>query len=136
LNEAIRASITYPFYIPPRRVDGKLLYDGGIYNNFPMDVMCRDFHPDVILGCNVSSAPADPKENNLMSQLEAMIVSKKEVFIPCEEVFIVQPNSNNTSTFEFTDSMAAIDSGYVSTMRSLPEIKKIVQREISLEDLK
>ncbi len=136
LNEAIRASITYPFYIPPRRVDGKLLYDGGIYNNFPMDVMYRDFHPDVILGCNVTSAPADPKENNLMSQLEAMIVSQKEVFIPCEEVFIVQPNSNNTSTFEFANSMAAIDSGYVSTIRSLPEIKKIVEREISLEELK
>lgn len=136
LNEAIRASCTYPFYIPPRRVDGKLLYDGGIYNNFPIDVMYRDFHPDVILGCNVSSIPADPKENNLMSQLEAMIVSQKEAFIPCEEVFIVHPNSSNTTTFEFANSMAAIDSGYVSTLRSLPEIKKIIEREISAEDLK
>ena len=135
LNEAIRASCTYPFYIPPRRVDGKLLYDGGIYNNFPIDVMYRDFHPDVILGCNVSGIPADPKENNLMSQLEAMIVSQKEVFIPCEEVFIVQPNSNNTATFEFANSMAAIDSGYVSTLRSLPEIKKIIEREISAQEL-
>ena len=136
LNEAIRASCTYPFYIPPRRVNGKLLYDGGIYNNFPIDVMYRDFHPDVILGCNVSGIPADPKENNLMSQLEAMIVSQKEAFIPCEEVFIVQPNSNNTTTFEFANSMAAIDSGYVSTLRSLPEIKKIIEREISLQELK
>jgi NTE family protein len=136
LNEAIRASCTYPFYIPPRRVDGKLLYDGGIYNNFPIDVMYRDFHPDVILGCNVSGIPADPKENNIMSQLEAMIVSQKEVFIPCEEVFIVQPNSNNTATFEFANSIAAIDSGYVSTLRSLPEIKKIIEREISAQELK
>jgi NTE family protein len=136
LNEAIRASCTYPFYIPPRRVDGKLLYDGGIYNNFPIDVMYRDFHPDVILGCNVSGTPVDPKENNLMSQLEAMIVSQKEVFIPCEEVFIVHPNSNNTTTFEFANSMAAIDSGYVSTLRSLPEIKKIVEREISAQELR
>ena len=136
LNEAIRASCTYPFYIPPRRVDGKLLYDGGIYNNFPIDVMYRDFHPDVILGCNVSGIPADPQENNLMSQLEAMIVSQKEAIIPCEEVFIVQPNSSNTATFEFMNSMAAIDSGYVSTLRSLPEIKKIIEREISAEDLK
>jgi NTE family protein len=135
LNEAIRASCTYPFYIPPRRVDGKLLYDGGIYNNFPMDVMYRDFHPDVILGCNVSSAPADPKENDLMSQLEAMIVSQKDVFIPCEEVFIVQPNSSNTSTFEFSNSMSAIDSGYVSTMRSLPEIKRMIEREVSSVEL-
>lgn len=136
LNEAIRASCTYPFYIPPRRVDGKLLYDGGIYNNFPIDVMYRDFHPDVILGCNVSGIPADPKENNLMSQLEAMIVSQKEVFVPCQEVLIVQPNSTNTTTFEFANSMAAIDSGYVSTLRSLPEIKKIVEREISAQELR
>ena len=136
LNEAIRASCTYPFYIPPRRVDGKLLYDGGIYNNFPMDVMYRDFHPDVILGCNVSSTPADPKENDLMSQLEAMIVSQKEVFIPCEEVFIVQPNSSNTTTFEFSNTMAAIDSGYVSTIRSISAIKNIVGREISKEELR
>lgn len=136
LNEAIRASCTYPFYIPPRRVDGKLLYDGGIYNNFPIDVMYRDFHPDVILGCNVSSTPADPKENDLMSQLEAMIVSQKEVFIPCEEVFIVQPNSSNTTTFEFSNTMAAIDSGYVSTIRSISAIKYIVGREISKEELR
>lgn len=136
LNEAIRASCTYPFYIPPRRVDGKLLYDGGIYNNFPMDVMYRDFHPDVILGCNVSSIPADPKENDLMSQLEAMIVSQKDVFIPCEEVFIVQPNSSNTTTFEFSNTMAAIDSGYVATIRSIHSIKQIVGREISKQELR
>ena len=135
LNEAVRASCTYPFYMPPRRVDGLLLYDGGIYNNFPMDVMYRDFHPDVILGCNVSSAPADPKENNLMSQLEAMIISRKDVFIPCEEVIIVQPNSSGITTFQFSNSQIAIDSGYVATMRALPSIKKIVEREVSSEDL-
>ena len=136
LNEAVRASCTYPFYIPPRRLDGRLLYDGGIYNNFPIDVMYRDFQPDVILGCNVSSAPADPKENDLMSQLEAMIVSQKDAHIPCEEVYIVQPNGTNTGTFEFSNTMAAIDSGYVATMRSLSAIKKIVEREISSEELK
>jgi NTE family protein len=136
LNEAIRASCTYPFYIPPRRVDGKLLYDGGIYNNFPMDVMYRDFHPDVILGCNVSSTPADPKENDLMSQLEAMIVSQKEAFIPCEEVFIVRPNSSNTATFEFSNTVSAIDSGYVATLRSIKHIKQIVGREISHQELR
>jgi NTE family protein len=135
LNEAVRASCTYPFYIPPRRVDGKLLYDGGLYNNFPMDVMYFDFHPDVILGSNVSSVPADPKENNLMSQLEAMIVTQKEAFIPCQEVLIVQPNSSNTSTFEFANSQSAIDSGYVATMRSMIQIKDLVSREISVEEL-
>ena len=135
LNEAVRASCTYPFFIPPRRVDGKLLYDGGLYNNFPMDVMYFDFHPDVILGSNVSSVPTDPKENNIMSQLEAMIVTQKEVFIPCQEVLIVQPNSSNISTFEFANSQSAIDSGYVATMRSMIQIKDLVSREVSVEEL-
>ena len=35
LNEAIRASITYPLYINPIKIDGKIYFDGGLYNNFP-----------------------------------------------------------------------------------------------------
>jgi hypothetical protein len=64
-----------------------------------------------------------------------MIVSQKDVFIPCEEVVIVQPNSSSTGTFEFSNSIAAIDSGYVSTLRSLPQIKRLIEREVSSKEL-
>ena len=30
LNEAIRTSATFPFYLKPIRVNGKLLFDGGL----------------------------------------------------------------------------------------------------------
>src|SRR5690606_20027207 len=39
LNESVRASMTYPFYFRPIYVDGRLLFDGGLYNNFPANVM-------------------------------------------------------------------------------------------------
>src|ERR1019366_4369130 len=39
LGQAIRASMSYPFYLHPITVDGKILFDGGLYNNFPTDVM-------------------------------------------------------------------------------------------------
>jgi len=39
LNEAVRASITYPLYINPIKIDGKIFFDGGLYNNFPLDIM-------------------------------------------------------------------------------------------------
>ena len=55
LNEAVRASISYPFYIKPIKVDEKLLFDGGLYNNFPSDIMYNDFYPDIIIGSNVSA---------------------------------------------------------------------------------
>ena len=33
---AVRASMSYPFYFKPIRVNGHLMMDGGIYNNFPL----------------------------------------------------------------------------------------------------
>ncbi|MBP6663492.1 MAG: patatin-like phospholipase family protein, partial [Paludibacter sp.] len=48
LGDAIRASMTFPFMYKPIVVDGRLLFDGGIFNNFPVDVMRSDFKPDVM----------------------------------------------------------------------------------------
>ena len=47
LNKAVRASMTYPFYLNPIKIDGVLYYDGGLYNNFPADIMYNDFNPDM-----------------------------------------------------------------------------------------
>lgn len=55
LSDALRATQTVPFFYAPIRVDGKYLFDGGVYNNFPVDVAERDFRPDVVIGSNVSS---------------------------------------------------------------------------------
>ena len=54
LNEAVRASMSYPFYFKPIKINDKLLFDGGLYNNFPADIMYDAFNPDFIIGSNVS----------------------------------------------------------------------------------
>ena len=35
LGQAVRASSAYPFYFRPMVFQNKILYDGGLYNNFP-----------------------------------------------------------------------------------------------------
>ena len=45
LGDAVRASMSFPFMFKPIEIDNVLAYDGGIYNNFPTDVMRDDFHP-------------------------------------------------------------------------------------------
>ena len=47
LGKAIRASMTFPFYFKPIRINGTLLFDGGMYNNFPANIMYNDFLPDI-----------------------------------------------------------------------------------------
>lgn len=135
LNEAIRASATYPFFIPPIRVDGRLLYDGGIYNNFPIDVLYNDFLPDVILGCDVSDGAPEPKENDLVSQLEALIVTEKKVELPCKEIIVVKPNVSNVSTFDFEQVDLSIDAGYAAAMNQMEEIQSAIERRVSSQEI-
>ena len=55
LGEAMRATMTVPYVFRPIKINGRYVFDGGLYNNFPVDVMRTDFNPDVIIGVNVSS---------------------------------------------------------------------------------
>lgn len=134
LNVAARASCTYPFYLPPRRIDGALLYDGGIYNNFPADVVYNEFMPDVIIGCNVSENSAPPSEDDVFGQLESMILFRTEFSKVCEQMIIVEPETHNIGTFDFTQVNTAIAKGYKAAIDSMPAIREMVERrETSLE---
>ena len=39
LSQAVRASMTFPGYFKPLNIDGELIFDGGMQNNFPSDLM-------------------------------------------------------------------------------------------------
>ena len=61
LGDAVRASMSFPFVFRPIMIDSIIAYDGGIYDNFPVDVMVNDFHPDFIIGSVVAVAPGEPE---------------------------------------------------------------------------
>ncbi len=132
LNVAARASCTYPFYIPARRVDGKLLFDGGIYNNFPVDVAQKEFKPDIIIGCNVSGGNPKASDDDLISQLQAMILYRSQIQEYSETALIVEPQLGDISTFEFDKIEEAIAIGYTTTLAQLGLIKELIKREETL----
>ena len=82
LGNAVRASMTFPFVFRPIKIDGVLAYDGGIYNNFPADVMKRDFAPEYIIGSVVSSNNQHPEDDNLAKQIENMIMHVSNYELP------------------------------------------------------
>jgi NTE family protein len=128
LGEALRASMSYPFYLKPISVNGKLLYDGGLYNNFPSNVMYHDFFPDFVIGSNVASEFQNPDEDNLISQIRAMLTSKTDFNAQCENGVIVEPDADWLGLFDFVNAQRIIDSGYVATMRKMDTIKMSVAR--------
>ncbi len=129
LGEAVRASISYPFYLKPIKIDGKLLFDGGIYNNFPSNVMYEQCFPDIIIGSNVSGNLPSPDEDNLISQLKSMLINRTYYDVQCPNGILVEPKIN-TATFDFSNPKAMIDSGYAATMRQMDKIKERIQRRV------
>lgn len=53
LRDALRASIALPGILPPVVVDGHLLVDGAVMNNFPTDLM-TNLHRGVTIGIDVA----------------------------------------------------------------------------------
>ncbi len=135
LNEAVRASLTYPFYINPIRVNGKLLFDGGIYNNFPSNVMYHDFNPDYIIGSTVTDNAPPPTEDNLVSQITNLLMGKSDYSIPCENGIVIKPNIS-AGTFDFEKTLLAIQEGYNETIKNIDRIKAAIARRTTSEELK
>ena len=130
LNAAVRASMTYPFYFFPIRIDDILLFDGGLYNNFPADVMYKDFNPDFIIGSNVSYNADPPEEDDLIGQVTNMLVTHTKFELPCEQGIIIEP-STDVSSFAFDEKSAreAIQKGYDATIEYIDSIRIYVTRE-------
>ncbi|MGD1844096.1 MAG: patatin-like phospholipase family protein [Salibacteraceae bacterium] len=135
LSEAVRASMSYPLFLKPIMVDGRLLMDGGLYNNFPADVMEQEFQPDILLGSNVSSQLEAPTEDNLILQIKNLLIRREEVPLSPDSSFVLTPDVVDISVFDFSNPQAIIDSGYVTTLRKIEQIEQLVNRRIPAEAL-
>lgn len=130
LSKAIRASMAFPFYLKPVTIDGKIYFDGGLYNNFPADVMYEDCFPDLILGSNVAANPPPPDEDDIISQIKTMLVGKTNFSPVCENGIIIEHPLEDISTFDFHKNKEALKAGYIETLKRIDEIKASVERRL------
>ena len=126
VGTAIRASMTFPFYFKPIRIDGRLLFDGGMYNNFPSDVVMEDFFPDIIIGSKAAGNYPPPKDDDVVSQLKSMLMGETKYNLYCDASVLIEPELKEINLTDFSNTEAFIDSGYVSTLRLIPQIRQFV----------
>lgn len=136
LGDAVRASMSFPFVFKPIEIDSVLAYDGGIYNNFPTDIMREDFKPEVIIGSVVAANPGKPKENDLMSQLENMIMQKTDYTLPDSLGIIMTFKYDDVSLLDFNRLQELHDIGYNRTISLMDSIKSRIHRRVSAENVR
>lgn len=135
LGDAVRASMSFPGMFKPIEIDSVLAYDGGIYNNFPVNVMMKDFHPDIIIGSVVSSNPGKPKEGDLIGQLESMIMQKTNYTVPDSLGILMTFKYDDVNLMDFNRFDELHDIGYNRTIQLMDSIKQRISRRSNYKQL-
>lgn len=140
LNEAIRATLSVPFFFRPLRFEKKYLFDGGIYNNFPVSIARDEFAPDVVIGVNVSTKifdeyPYDEDQELIEQSLLSMLLDKPDLKSLSNQDIYLAPNVKSYSALNFEPAAALIDSGYTEASRHLDEIRSKIKARRSCETI-
>jgi NTE family protein len=130
LGEAVRSSMTFPFVFKPVWKDGVPLFDGGIYNNFPVDVMKEDFHPGFIFGSAVVGQRTLPSENPL-NQIERMVMQHTNYSVDEEDGMRLWLDFPDVSLLDFDRAEELMRIGYKQTLALMDSIKRRVTRTVS-----
>ncbi len=128
LGMSVRASMTYPLLFPTIEIDSTMYFDGGIYNNYPWNVLAKDFHPDVLIGSNVSGASPKPESSNVLSQIEILVMNPTDYKMPDSLGVSINMHLEGVGVMDFDqlDSLVAV--GYQTTMEKLPAIRARIAR--------
>lgn len=136
LGNSIRASMTFPLVFRPIKINGILAYDGGIFNNFPADVMKRDFAPDYIIGSVVSTNHELPSDNDIVAQVESMIMQTSNYELPdTNGVLMSFDLQGEVGLLDFDKAQYLFDLGYATTLQLIDSIKAKVPRVVSLDSV-
>lgn len=135
LGDAVRASMSFPLVFRPIKLDGVLVYDGGIYDNFPVNVMEKDFHPDFMIGVQVAGADKAPMRGDLYSQLEDMIIQNNDYSMPSANGIKIKVPVSNFAVLQFDKAREIYEIGYKSGLAMIDSIKKRVTARRTPQDL-
>ena len=140
LVEAVRGTMAVPLVYRPVKVNDRYVFDGGIYNNFPVDVMKSDFNPDYIIGVNVSSQKYNeyPKDEEKLANkfLMYMFLSNPDSTGMGPNSAYILPDMSRFNSTSFALAEELIAEGYRAAMAQMPEILKAVERRIGPEELR
>lgn len=132
LSLAVRSSMSIPLVFKPMAIDSMLLYDGGIYDNFPWKPLDAEFAPDLIVGsiCTAGNTPPSD-ENDLFDQAFLLAMQNTDYTLPAERSVTIR-RAVGVNMLDFDQAEAIMDAGYEDAMAAMPQLlEKVGERRDS-----
>lgn len=131
LARAMRASLTIPSVIAPIEIDGRLLVDGGIANNLPIDV-ARDLGAEIIIAVDVSSGLLERESlgsviditNQLINMLGRDLTEAQVATLGAGDVFI-RPDLGEQTASDFETWAETIGVGYEAAAQQRTQLSAL-----------
>lgn len=128
LPEAVKASGSFPTLLAPVEIDGKLLTDGGIVNNFPVDEV-KAMGADVIIGVDIQSGLNDKNELDSAVKILNQIVGF-QMYNTLEEKheqvdLMIKPKMEKYNVVSFDKVDEIIELGHIAAREKFKELQDI-----------
>ncbi|MCL2010124.1 MAG: patatin-like phospholipase family protein [Synergistaceae bacterium] len=129
LPSAMRASMSIPAFFEPWNIDGRILVDGGLVSNLPIETAKELFPGFPVIGVDVSDAPTGNRPINsfidVVDQSLTILMRRATVEESLLADLVITPNVHE---FSFLDSSAAneiIERGREVALANVEKIKSL-----------
>jgi NTE family protein len=130
LSQAMRASMAVPGALAPVEIDGRLLVDGGIANNLPIDEV-RKLCADVVIAVNISTPPLKREEITSALSVAGQLINflgkatvDRQLQSLSERDVLVAPELGDISSGSFERAADAIRSGEDAARKAADALRR------------
>lgn len=130
LVDAMMASMSVPGALPPYQLNGRLLVDGGVTNNMPVDV-ARDLGADTVIAVDISTSYKQENDfttlltvaDQLSNYLVRSTTHRQAITLTDDDVFLL-PDVGDMETTEFNRMPEAFKKGYLAAMQNREQLER------------
>jgi len=127
--KAVRASSAIPGIFTPVDHQGKLLVDGGVIDNIPIDV-ARAKGADLVIAVDIGENVTNFNITNLIDVVlqSVTIMSNESVQYKKKAAdVLITPAVGNVAMLDFTQKKQCMQAGIAAAQKAMPEIRKKIE---------
>ncbi len=129
LAQAMLASSAFPSLFSPVEIDGKLLIDGGVINNYPVEEI-RKMGADIVIGVDVQDDLKDRKSLKDATRILVQITNLDMIKLMKEKQKLtdiyIKPDVSDFGVISFDAGREIIKKGEEASFAVYEQIKKLV----------
>ena len=132
LPEAIMASGTFPSLFEPSEIEGEVLIDGGVVNNYPINEI-KALGADIVIGVDVQHGLSTRESLESATEILLQINNYRTVRDMKKKVqetdIYIRPDIDDFSVIDFDRSLEIVESGEIAAYTQMKALKDIAANQ-------